>query len=472
MSTGMIGVISIIATGPVITWIGGIPATYMSAGVPGVPLAFVAVTLVLALLTVGYTSMARHVPHPAVYYATVARGLGRPLGVAAGLLALVAYNAILCCMYGLLGGQLAAMLGGDWRVYAYLGWFLVLLVGVRKVAESAWLIGIMLAVSAMIIGLFVVAAFTHPATGHISVEGFSWTALNAGGGLGTALAWCFAAMMGFDGGATLSSEAVDPRSPGRAVTAAVWICGLSYAVVAWAMNVANGPDTVVDAARNPDLHMPLNTMTDLYGFLMGPFCGIVLVFAIPATQLSVHAIASRYGYGMAREGVLPNWIAYLGRGLQAGSPVGGSRLQSAVGFVVITAFAISGADPMMTLFPWGAAVGALGLVMLLLSASLATIGYLRGKESLWVWLIAPGLGVLLGGGMLIAMLSHLDVLLGVTPDSKLPVIIVSGLAGIIAAGLLLAVVIRARRPLVYEGISHSVPKPLEQVARPFAGMHI
>jgi hypothetical protein len=127
---------------------------------------------------------------------------------------------------------------------------------------------------------------------------------------------------------------------------------------------------------------------------------------------------------------------------------------------------------MMTLFPWGAAVGALGLVTLLLSASLATIGYLRGKESLWVWLIAPGLGVLLGGGMLIAMLSHLDVLLGVTPDSKLPVIICAGLIGIIAAGLLLAAVIRARRPLLYEGISHSVPKPLEQVARPFAGMHI
>ncbi|MDT4992371.1 MAG: hypothetical protein QOH97_2263 [Actinoplanes sp.] len=473
MSTGRIYLFSTNAFGPLIILIGGIPTTYALGQAAGVPLAFVVVTVVVWLLSVGYTAMARHVPHPAVYYAAVARGLGRPLGVGAGFLGLAAYNAILCCMYGLVGGYLAGVLGGTWWIYALVVWAVVAVTGVRRVIVSAWLLGIVLAISAVLIVLFIVAGFTHPADGQLTLQGYAWSAL-AGPTIGSVLTMCIAGVMGFDGGASFSTEAVHPRGPGRAVTWALLTAGVGSSLMAAAMGITNGWNDVSVAASDPNLHVPLNTMSSVYGVLGGLLTQLMLVFAVIATILSVHAIVARYGYAIAQEKVLPVWVAYTGRGELAGSPVGGSLLQSAIGVAVIAVFAISGRDPMLSLFPWFATAGALGLVALLLISSLAAMVYLRGRrsESAWTRWIAPLLGIAGGAVMFASMVLHCDVLLGAGPGSPLPVIIAAVLAVVVVAGMVWAGYLAARRRDVYAGISHGVPKPLVQVARPFISMPI
>lgn len=57
-------------------------------------------------------------PHAGVFYSYLAVGLGRSRGVAGGLVALISYNAIQICLYGLLGASLTDVWPG-----AHLAWW-------------------------------------------------------------------------------------------------------------------------------------------------------------------------------------------------------------------------------------------------------------------------------------------------------------------------------------------------------------
>jgi amino acid transporter len=472
MSTGRMYLFGVHASGPLVVFIGAIAAAYAVSGSPGLPLVFLLVTVVLGLLNEGYAAMSRRIPHGAPYYAVIARGLGRPAGVAAGFVAVTAYNAILCCMYGLLGGYLAqVMIGGSWWCYALIAWAGISLLGVRPVVVSSWLLVLSLAVAVLIIGMLIVAGFTHPAAGHLSGEGYTWHALHVGN-LAAALVMCVASLMGFDGTATFSTEATHSRGPRRAMRWALPTLGVGYSVMAWAVGSANGPDRVAPAAADPVLQVPLNTMTDVYGFLMGPVAQLAAVFAMFATMLSVHAVLARYGYAMAVEQVLPKAVGYTGQDSLAGSPVGGSVLQSAIGFLVIVGFAVCGADPMTSLFPWLATIGALGLVLLLCTASLAAMAHLRREDGVWARWIAPLLGLPAGAGLFVAMLTHSSALLNSAPGSVLPVMIPLLLAVVAVAGVVWALLLAATNPDAYERISYGVPGRLETPDRRLIAMQL
>ena len=80
---------------------GGATAGWAVTGVKGIPMAYLAMALVLAIFAMGYTAMARHIVNAGAFYSYVAQGLGRIPGVAAAGVALVAYNAM---QVGLIGG--------------------------------------------------------------------------------------------------------------------------------------------------------------------------------------------------------------------------------------------------------------------------------------------------------------------------------------------------------------------------------
>ena len=90
------------AAAPLTVAAGLVTTGYAVTGVQGIPLAFVVVGAVLAVFAVGYVAMARYVANAGAFYAYVAQGLGRPLGVGAAWVALVAYNALQVGLYGAL----------------------------------------------------------------------------------------------------------------------------------------------------------------------------------------------------------------------------------------------------------------------------------------------------------------------------------------------------------------------------------
>jgi amino acid transporter len=123
------------AAAPLTVIAGAVTTAYAVTGVTGIPVAFVVVAVVLGVFSVGYVTMARRIANAGAFYTYVTHGLGRPPGVAAALVAVLAYNALQIALYGGLGvvaaGFFAAEAGWDaaWWVYALVAWALVAVLG-------------------------------------------------------------------------------------------------------------------------------------------------------------------------------------------------------------------------------------------------------------------------------------------------------------------------------------------------------
>ncbi len=343
VTAGGLWFFAVSASAPMTALVGGVVTSYAHTGVVGMPLSFLLLTAALCLLTVGYVAMSRHVAHAAPFYALLALGLGRAWGVVGGLVALVGYNAVQIALYGLLGSTLAADLGGPWWVWAALVWLVIAVFGVLRVDISARLIAALLVVEIGVIVLFDVGAFTHPAGGSVSLDPLRPSRLFVGG-LGGVFALSIASFLGYESGPAYGEEARTDRAVGRATLAALAVLGPFYAVCAWALSVAEGPDRVAQAAaRDPDL--PFTILSSSFG-PFGPVVAglgqVLLVTSVFAAMLSFHGTAARYTFGFARERLLPTWLASTGTGnrSQRDAPIGGSVVQSLLAAVVVAVFAV------------------------------------------------------------------------------------------------------------------------------------
>ncbi|KAB1116754.1 APC family permease [Micromonospora aurantiaca] len=447
------------ASAPMVVLAGGIVATYATTGVEALPLVFVLVAGVVAVLAVGYTAMARQVGHAAAYYGILAHGLGRSWGVAAGLVALTAYNAIQTSLFGLFGATLAGQLGGAWWVWAGIAVAVVGVVGVRAIVLSTRVLAAVLAVSLLIVTAFTLAGLAQPADGGLSWEGFDASSL-AVSGIGGAVAFCVAAFMGTDAPGSFVEEAIDRRSVGRATIAAVLVLGGVYAAAAWAMGIAAGPRSVADVAADPAAGLPLSVLERLGGWWV-PLAQTVLICAIITSMLAFHSVIARYVFAMAREGVLPAGLARTGSATRVSAPRGGSLTQTGIAVVVVGGFALAGADPVAVMFTWLSALGAMGLLCLLLAASVAAVrapAGLRGpKAGVWEWRLAPVIGVAGGVVVLALMVGNVDSLLGAPPGSRAPLLLPAILVATAIVGGLWAGQVRRSRPEVYAGIGRGTP---------------
>lgn len=97
----------IAASAPLTVVAGGVTTSFAVTESLGVPLGFLLIAAILAIFAVGYTAMSRFITNAGAFYAYVAQGIGRPIGVGASLVALVAYNAMQVGIYGLFGFQLS-----------------------------------------------------------------------------------------------------------------------------------------------------------------------------------------------------------------------------------------------------------------------------------------------------------------------------------------------------------------------------
>jgi amino acid transporter len=79
---------------------GVIPTAYQTTGLTGIPAAFIAIAVILALFATGYVAMTRHITNSGAFYAFISRGIGRVIGVAAALVALLAYSFLQVGLYG------------------------------------------------------------------------------------------------------------------------------------------------------------------------------------------------------------------------------------------------------------------------------------------------------------------------------------------------------------------------------------
>jgi amino acid transporter len=457
---GMLAVLAFIlaSIAPMTVCAGVIPTAYAVTGLTAIPVAFLAVAVVLALFCPGYVAMARRIRNAGSFYAFVSAGLGRVTGVAAALVALVAYESFQVAAYGALGpaaqAEAAAHLGVNWPWWAWalFIWAVVTGLGLARVEVAGRVLAVLTAAEILLVVAETVAGLTSPAGGHLDFGALSPSTLTASGAgaVGVLAVIAGLAFVGFEQSPVLGEEAKNPRRTIPAATyTALAAIGVLYAAAAWAMEAHAGRAHVAAAAaaQGPGLLFGLSSSGAL-----AQAAQLLFLTSLFAAALSYHNVTWRYMFALSREGVLP---AALSRTSRASIPQAASLLQSASGLVVIVVFAMAGWPAMSGLFFGGGAVGGLGVMILLAVTSTAVIRYLDqhpGGESVWARLMAPALSALLLGGAIVLAIMHFGTLLGTGPGNPAGWLLPSAFGVAAVAGLCWGAFLRARRPGVYATI--------------------
>ena len=453
---------------------GVIPTAYQTTGLTGIPAAFLVIAVILALFATGYVAMTRHITNAGAFYAFISHGLGRVVGVAAALVALLSYSFLQVGLYGALGpnaaSEAAAHLGvhAAWWAWALGAWAVVTVLGVLRVDITGRVLGVLLCAEITVILAETVSGLAHPASGHLSFATLSPAALTSAG-FGTFGVLAVVAVLGFVGFEQAPVLAEEARRPQRTIPVATYLAlgmiAIVYAGASWAMAAHNGDRHVVAAAtaQGPGLLFGLGGSGALSQAAQWLF-----LTSLFAAALAFHNCVWRYIYALGRENVLP---AALGRTGGNNIPKAASLAQSATGLAVIVAYALAGWQPMTQLFFWLGTTGGFGILILLALTAVAVIAFFardpRG-ETAWPRLIAPALAAILLAAIVVLAVLHYDTLLGVPAGATAAWALPASYVMVAAIGLVWGLVLKIRRPQTYAAIglgAHAVTARLTPTAR-------
>lgn len=448
---------------------GIVPVAFAVTGLSaGIPLAFVGMAVVLALWSVGYLALARHVRNAGAFYAFLARGVGRPAGVAAAMVALLAYNLLQVGLYGVFGVFVQGLMppswpthAAPWWVFALMAWAVVALLGTRPVDVVAKILAAFATVELAVVLLLGLTGIATPAGGHLSFASLSPVSL-FGGGLGALLAIAVVGFVGVESGAVFAEES---RQPHRTVSAATYlsiaVTGLVYAVISFAMIAHVGDAKIVATATR----LGPETLFTLGGGVLSDVARVLFATSLFAAMIAFHQAVGRYFYALGRDRVLPAGLGRIGR---SGAPRNASLAQSAIGLAVIVLFAAAGWDPLVDLFFYLGTTGGLGVLLLIAATSFAVVGYFaRDPRGVSVWrrFVAPALAGLLLLVIVVLVLDNYGILLNAPKGSPLTWLL-PGLFGVAAlAGVGWALVLRNRVPDRYHVIGLGTDEESQQFSK-------
>ena len=440
---------------------GVIPTAYATTGLTGIPVAFGVIAVILAIFSSGYVAMTRWITHSGAFYAFIARGLGRVTGVtgvAAALVALLAYSFLQVGLYGAFGPNAASEaaahlhIHAQWWAWALGAWAAVTVLGLLRVDITGRVLGVLLCAEVLIILAETVAGLARPAGGHLSFATLSPAALTSAG-FGTFGVLAVVAVLGYIGFEQAPVLAEEARNARRTIPVATYLAlgmiAVVYAGASWAMAAHVGTSHVVAAAgkKGPGLLFGLGGSS-----VLSQAAQWLFLTSLFAAALAFHNCVWRYIYALGRENVLP---AALGRTGGNNIPKAASLAQSATGLVVIAVYALGGWNPMEKLFFWLGSTGGYGVLLLLAATAVAIVAFFardpRG-ENPWRRLIAPGLAAVLLGWIVILATVHYATLLGVPPGDAAAWALPASYAAAAAAGLVWGLVLKLRRPDTYAAI--------------------
>jgi amino acid transporter len=447
------------AAAPLTVVAGVVTTGYAVTGITGLPISFLVVGAVLAVFAVGYVAMARHMVNAGAFYAYIARGLGRPTGVAGAWVALIAYNALQVGLYGALGAAASPLLdqwfgvSPSWWLISLVAWALVAVLGVMRVEVNGIVLAILLTAEVVVILLFDVVNLANPAGGSVTTATLSPDALFVSG-VGALLVIGILGFVGFESAVVFSEESRDPRRtvPIATFTSVAIIAGL-YALSAWAMTVATGPDAIVDVVRRDGAETIFNLAGAQLSATFIDIARALFVTSIFAAMISFHNTTSRYIFALGRERVLPE---VFGRtSVRTGAPKAGSIAQSVLGFVVIVVYAILGLDPLVELFFYGGTFGGFGVLLLIAATSLSIIAFFArhpSGENAWRRIIAPVVAAIALGVIVYLAVDNFATLLGVEETSPLRWILPGAYVVAAVVGFGWGLILRGTQPEVYATI--------------------
>jgi amino acid transporter len=403
LGTGSIVFMVIAAAAPLTVIAGNVPLSVGIGNGAGAPIGFVVASTVLLLFSIGFVNMTPHVREAGAFFSYVTEGLGHRAGMGVAIVALVAYTAIQVGVYGFLGwavNDTMRFYGGPaipWPVYAFVTIAIVAFLGYRHIELSAKVLGVALVCEVGIVALLDLMIFVSGGAEGINVTSFTPDAIFSGS-VGVPVLFALTGFIGFESTAVFRDEARDPeRTIPRATYLAVLIIGGFYALSCWALVLASGTDQVVDVANATlagEGNMLLDTTKDYLGAVGRDVVNVLLLTSLFACVLSFHNVVARYQYVLARKGLLPSRLGHVHP--EHHSPSVSSLVQTATALLLLAAFAGLGLDPLVGVFGSMAGVATVGMVLLMLSTSVAVIAFFARNPGLtggrvWQTRIAPAL---------------------------------------------------------------------------------
>jgi amino acid transporter len=447
------------AATPLTVVAGVITTGYATTGLTGIPFAFVIIGLLLGLFSVGYVAMARRMANAGAFYAYVAQGIGRPLGVGAAWVALLAYNALQVGLYGAIGAATQPLLQQwfgimpPWWVIAITAWAVTAALGIRRIDLNGKVLAVLLLAEVAIIVVYSLSSLTHPAAGRFTVDTLAPGNL-FGPGVGAVLVLAVLGFIGFEAAVVFSEESRDPQRTVRTATyLSVALIAVLYTLSAWAMTVATGPDRIVEVSRAEGTEVIFNLAATHLGQAMVDIGHALFATSIVAAMISFHNTTARYMFALGRERVLP---AALGRASRrSGAPRPASLWQSLIGLTVIVTYAIAGWDPLIQLFFWAGTSGGLGVLFLLTTTSGAVIAFFGRDphdENPWRRVIAPAAATIALTTVSIVAIGNFATLLGVPDNHILASAVPAGFLAAAILGTAWGMILKRTRPDVYATI--------------------
>lgn len=465
LARNRLGVASVVffvvaAAAPLTVIAGAVTTAYSVTGFGGIPIAYVTVTVILAVFAAGFVAMSRHVLNAGAFYSYIARGLGRPSGMAAALVAVTAYALM---EIGLVGGfgavasvilRVAAGMDVPWPVCAIVGWAVIAVLGMLRVDLNGRVLAVLLVAEIGIAVVYDSVLLGHPARGQLDL-GPLWPGhLSEPGGI-AALVGAIASFVGFESTVVFSEETRDPRrTVPRATYVAIAITGVLYASSAWALPAATGTDGIHAAARDNGTELIFNLVQPYLGQTLVDVGHLLFLTSLFAAGLAFHNIVARYLFALGRERVLPG---RFGRASRSGAPRLASLSQSTVTLIALGLAVALHADPAVHLLFWLTVVGGFGVLLLMAATSAAVIvffhraGPIHG-ETRWRRTIAPGIATVVLSAVAVGTVAQFHILLGVDPASPLRWIFPGAFGAIAVGGFGWALILRRRRPLTYHAV--------------------
>jgi amino acid transporter len=449
------------AAAPLTVVAGGATTGWAVTGVIGIPIGYVAIAVVLAVFSVGYTAMSRKIVNSGAFYSYIAQGLGRVPGVGAAFVALLGYNTMQIGLYGgfgaVLGGLVKDRLGYDvqWWIWAFVAWAVIAVLGVLRVDINGRVLAVLLVAEIAIAVVYAVVELFHPAGGKVTFDTLAPARLFDGIGAGFATA--IAGFVGFEATAVYAEETKDPRrTVPRATYLALVVIGLLYGASSWAMSVATGPHNIVAQAKENSTELMFTLVQPYLNRVWLDIGHILFVTSLFAALLAFHNTVARYSFALGRERVLPAWLGTTGRHNSA--PKWGSLTQTMLAAVVLVIYAGFGLDPIVYLFFWLTVLGGLGVLILMTATSAAVIFFFsryhnRRDVGIWSRFVAPFTAFVALVYVLFLTIDQFAVLLGLPdPHSPWRWMLPASFAAAAGAGMLWAVIIKLTRPEVYASI--------------------
>lgn len=471
---GLAGVVFMVVafSAPITAMTGNLPVAVGFGNGLGAPGGFVLATIVLAIFSVGFVALARHITAAGAFYTFVSRGWSRIPGLPAGVMSMFVYMTMEAGLIGIFSAfadqAFTNQFGLDlpWLVYAAICLVVIALLSHWDISLAAKVLGVVLVAEIAMLSISAVASLMH------HPEGMSWTSLNpvtamstngvAGGVVGLGLLMAFWSWVGFESTAIYGEESKNPkRIVPQATMIAVIGIGVFYAFISWAVIVGNGPTKAVELASGASPFDLIYAPAQAY---LGSWAVTVFEWLVVggsfACALAIHNSAARYLFAFGRDGLL--WRRLGEAHSKHASPWIASLTQSAIAGVILIICAVSGADPYGVLFVLVAIMATLCLLIVQTMSSVATVVYFHVKKqhpetaSWWRTIAAPIIG---GAGMVYViylMLSNMSAAAGGASETLFFKVIPYVVVGLLFGSMAVAAYLRKARPDLYERIGSTV----------------